>query len=67
MCPRNTSFACAPVWHRGARRDYRTTNTVSMIAAGHYNTEIIGLHALSQIIQSEFEVEIEFIDVPNKV
>jgi len=40
---------------------------VSMVAAGHYNTEIIGLHALSQVIQEKLNVEIEFIDVPNKV
>ena len=40
---------------------------ISMVAAGHYNTEIIGLHALSKVIQAEFEVEIEFVDVPNKV
>ncbi len=40
---------------------------ISMVAAGHYNTEIIGLTALSKVIQAKFDVDIEFIDVPNKV
>jgi dinuclear metal center YbgI/SA1388 family protein len=40
---------------------------ISMVAGGHYNTEIMGLHELSKVIQAEFEVEIEFIDVPNAV
>jgi putative NIF3 family GTP cyclohydrolase 1 type 2 len=38
-----------------------------MVAGGHYNTEIIGLEALSNVIKAQFEVEIEFIDVPNAV
>jgi dinuclear metal center YbgI/SA1388 family protein len=40
---------------------------ISMVAGGHYNTEIIGLTALSRVIQDQFEVEIEFIDIPNEV
>lgn len=40
---------------------------ISMVAGGHYNTEIIGLKALSEVIQEQFAVEIEFIDVPNVV
>ncbi len=40
---------------------------ISMVAAGHYNTEIIGLTELSKIIQSKFDVEIEFVDIPNVV
>ncbi len=40
---------------------------ISMVAAGHYNTEIIGLMELSKIIQAKFEVELEFVDVPNAV
>jgi dinuclear metal center YbgI/SA1388 family protein len=40
---------------------------ISMIAGGHYNTEIIGLNALSQVIQEKFEVDVVFIDVPNPV
>jgi dinuclear metal center YbgI/SA1388 family protein len=40
---------------------------ISMVAGGHYNTEIIGLEALSNVIKAQFEVEIEFIDVPNAV
>lgn len=40
---------------------------INMVAGGHYNTEIIGLHALSQVIQAEFDVDIEFVDIPNPV
>lgn len=40
---------------------------ISMVAGGHYNTEIIGLHALSDVIRDKFSVEIAFIDVPNAV
>lgn len=40
---------------------------VSMVAAGHYNTEIIGLQKLAEVVQNQFEVEVEFIDVPNAV
>lgn len=40
---------------------------ISMVAAGHYNTEIIGLEKLAEIIRGKFDVEIEFVDVPNTV
>ncbi len=40
---------------------------ISMVAAGHYNTEIIGLTELSKVIQAKFDVDIEFVDVPNAV
>ena len=40
---------------------------ISLVAGGHYYTEIIGLNALGDVIQDRFEVEIEFIDVPNVV
>jgi len=40
---------------------------ISFVAGGHYNTEIIGLQALSQVIRDNFAVETEFIDVPNPV
>ncbi len=40
---------------------------VSMVAGGHYNSESIGLHELSKVIQEKFEVDIEFVDVPNIV
>lgn len=40
---------------------------ISLVAAGHYNTEIIGLQKLGEVIQQQFAVEVEFIDVPNDV
>ncbi|RME44156.1 MAG: Nif3-like dinuclear metal center hexameric protein [Caldilineae bacterium] len=40
---------------------------ISMVAGGHYNTEIIGLHELSRVIRQHFDVDIEFIDLPNEV
>ncbi len=40
---------------------------ISMVAGGHYHTEIIGVNELSKVIQKEFDVEIEFIDVANRV
>lgn len=40
---------------------------ISMVAGGHYNTEIIGLNALSTVIQARFNVEITFVDIPNPV
>ena len=50
-------------WNRELCRE----SGISMVAGGHYNTEIIGLEALSRVIQDQFEVEIEFIDIPNEV
>lgn len=40
---------------------------ISMVAAGHYTTETIGLHELSRVIQARFKVAVEFVDVPNVV
>jgi len=38
---------------------------MNLIAAGHYNSEKLGVRALGELIQKRFKVEVEFIDVPN--
>lgn len=40
---------------------------ISMVAAGHYNTEVIGLKNLMRVIEGQFDVITEFIDIPNPV
>jgi dinuclear metal center YbgI/SA1388 family protein len=37
------------------------------IAAGHYATETLGIRALGELVAERFDVEHEFIDVPNPV
>ena len=38
-----------------------------LIAAGHYATETLGIRRLGELVAKRFEVEHEFIDVPNPV
>jgi len=40
---------------------------INFIAAGHYNSEKIGVQALSNLLQAQFGVEAFFCDVPNQV
>ena len=40
---------------------------IHFIAAGHYATECPGIKALGEHLAEEFEVEVEFIDIPNPV
>ena len=40
---------------------------INFIAVGHYNSEKIGVQALSNLLQSQFGVETFFCDVPNQV
>ncbi len=40
---------------------------LSIYAAGHYNSEKWGIRALGEHLKQEFDVETEFIDVPNPV
>jgi len=40
---------------------------VNFIAAGHYNSEKIGVQALGLLLQEQFGVQIFFCDVPNSV
>ncbi len=40
---------------------------INFIAVGHYNSEKIGVQALSSLLQTQFGVETIFCDVPNQV
>jgi dinuclear metal center YbgI/SA1388 family protein len=40
---------------------------ISFFAGGHYNTEKLGVLALGDVISERFDVEVEFIDLPNEV
>ena len=40
---------------------------INYINAGHYNTETLGVKALTNIIAKKFDVDCEFVDVPNSV
>ena len=39
----------------------------NFIAAGHYNTEKLGVQALAEILKDEFGIEAFFVDVPNPI
>ena len=40
---------------------------ISFFAGGHYNTEKLGVLALGDVIRDRFDVQVEFIDLPNEV
>lgn len=40
---------------------------LNFINAGHYNTEKLGIKALGELVNKEFGVEVEFVDVPNSI
>jgi dinuclear metal center YbgI/SA1388 family protein len=40
---------------------------ISFVAAGHYFTERIGVQALGDVLQSHFDVDAKFLDLPNPV
>ncbi len=40
---------------------------IGLYAAGHYNSETWGIKALGQRLQLQFDVEVEFVDIPNPV
>jgi dinuclear metal center YbgI/SA1388 family protein len=40
---------------------------ISFVAAGHYFTERIGVQALGDVLQSRFDVDVKFLDMPNPV
>lgn len=42
-------------------------NCINVIAAGHYETEIIGVNLLMKKIQEELKIDCEFIDVPTEL
>jgi putative NIF3 family GTP cyclohydrolase 1 type 2 len=40
---------------------------IHFIAAGHYATERPGIQALATHLQSKFDLQVEYIDVPNPI
>ena len=40
---------------------------IHFIAAGHYATETLGVQALARLLADRFDLEWEFIDLPNPV
>ncbi len=40
---------------------------VHFLACGHYATEVCGIRALGELVAERFNVEVEFVDVPNPV
>ncbi len=40
---------------------------LSLYAAGHYNSEKWGIKALGEHLREKFDIEVEFVDVPNPV
>jgi dinuclear metal center YbgI/SA1388 family protein len=40
---------------------------ISFVAGGHYNTEKLGVLALGEVIGERFDVDVEFVDLPNEV
>jgi dinuclear metal center YbgI/SA1388 family protein len=47
----------------GEAREYG----VHFLAAGHYATEVFGIRRLGELVAERFEIEHEFIDVPNPI
>lgn len=52
--------------HEWVRECFREAG-INFLAAGHYNTERFGLWALGEVIGQSFDVEVEFVDLPNEV
>lgn len=40
---------------------------ISLVAAGHYATERLGILALTDVLRRELDVEVRFLDLPNQV
>jgi len=40
---------------------------ISFVGGGRYNTQKLGVLALGEVIRDRFDVEVEFIDLPNEV
>jgi len=40
---------------------------INFINAGHYNTEKFGIQNLGELIAKKFELEVEFVDIPNEI
>lgn len=52
--------------HESNRELFREAG-ISFVAGGHYNTEKLGVLALGEVIRERFDLEVEFIDLPNEV
>lgn len=50
-------------WAQAMSREYR----VAFFALGHYNSERLGVEALTRELSEEFDVQWNFVDVPNPV
>jgi dinuclear metal center YbgI/SA1388 family protein len=50
-------------WNRELFREAE----ISFVAGGHYHTEKPGVLALGEVIRERFDLEVEFIDLPNEV
>ncbi|WP_457565491.1 Nif3-like dinuclear metal center hexameric protein [Caldithrix abyssi] len=46
---------------------YAREEGIHFVAAGHYATERYGIIALSRHLKSKFNIEVEFVDIPNPV
>ncbi len=40
---------------------------INFINAGHYNTEKLGVQNLGELVAKEFDIDVEFVDVPNNI
>lgn len=40
---------------------------LNLINAGHYNTEKFGVQALGKVLQTQFDIIYEFVDIPNPI
>ena len=40
---------------------------LNFINAGHYNTEKLGVQNLGKLIEKKFDIEVEFVDIPNNI
>lgn len=47
----------------GEAREYE----VHFLAGGHYATEVFGIRRLGELVAERFELEHDFIDVPNPI
>lgn len=47
--------------------EYALENGIHLIAAGHHATERYGVQALGAAIAKQFNIEVDFIDIPNPV
>lgn len=47
--------------------EYVRDAEINFINAGHYNTEKFGVQNLGKLLEKEFGVKVEFVDVPNEV